>query len=681
MTTDRSIGGQMTSAKMWYWAATGTLIALALVTLAGGRSVHRTAGDQTITARPFRLPYHNPGMVVDLGVGLWAWPLPMDYDGDGDMDLVVSCHCVPYGGTYFFENPTGDPFPVFKPGRRVGPGYGNISPSYCDGSVRVLIPGFELVEFRTRGFRHKRRIYPRTNVHGVRVRANQWKYVDYNGDGRLDLIVGVGDWTDYGWDNAFDRRGRWTRGPLHGYVYVLLNRGTNDAPDYGPPELVRAAGRPVDVYGMPSPNFADFDGDGDLDLLCGEFVDGFTYFENIGSRRQPRYAAGRPLMIGHRPLRMELCMIVPVAVDWDRDGDVDLVVGQEDGRVAFIEHTGKVQDGMPLFRAPRYFRQQAADVKFGALVTPVAFDWDGDGDQDLLCGNTAGQIGFIENLGSVSGKRTPRWAEPKLLKAGDRPIRIMAGPNGSIQGPCERKWGYTTLSVADWDLDGLPDLVVNSIWGRVLWYRNAGTRSHPALMPGQPVRVAWPGRPPKPSWNWWDPEPGELVTQWRTTPVVIDLNRDGLPDLVMLDHEGYLAYFERTRLDGKLVLKPPKRIFRVASGAVRDARNRVLSPAGGLLRLNAGEAGRSGRRKLAMVDWDGDGDPDLLVNSVSVDLFRTVRADMTDWRLEDVGSLVSLRLAGHTTSPTVVDWDGDRRPELLIGAEDGHIYYLPRVER
>ncbi|MDA0285187.1 MAG: hypothetical protein O3B86_17700, partial [Planctomycetota bacterium] len=37
------------------------------------------------------LKYNNPGLVVDLGVGLWAWPLPMDYDGDGDLDLVVSC--------------------------------------------------------------------------------------------------------------------------------------------------------------------------------------------------------------------------------------------------------------------------------------------------------------------------------------------------------------------------------------------------------------------------------------------------------------------------------------------------------------------------------------------------------------------------------------------------------------
>ncbi len=39
------------------------------------------------------LRYRNPGLVVDLGVGLWAWPVPCDADGDGDgdFDLIVSC--------------------------------------------------------------------------------------------------------------------------------------------------------------------------------------------------------------------------------------------------------------------------------------------------------------------------------------------------------------------------------------------------------------------------------------------------------------------------------------------------------------------------------------------------------------------------------------------------------------
>jgi len=35
-------------------------------------------------------------------------------------------------------------------------------------------------------------------------------------------------------------------------------------------------------------------------------------------------------------------------------------------------------------------------------------------------------------------------------------------------------------------------------------------------------------------------------------------------------------------------------------------------------------------------------------------------------------------LGGHSTSPTTVDWNKDGVPDLLIGAEDGFFYYLPR---
>ncbi|MEQ9069960.1 MAG: VCBS repeat-containing protein, partial [Gimesia chilikensis] len=223
------------------------------------------------------------------------------------------------------------------------------------------------------------------------------------------------------------------------------------------------------------------DEDGDLDLICGEFLDQLTYFENTGSRTEPQYTLGRRLASNGDPIQMDLQMIVPKAIDWDKDGDIDLIVGDEDGRVAFIENTGELIGGVPQFLPPRYFRQKAAGVKFGALATPYAFDWDGDGDEDLICGNTAGYIGFFENLDGHS--RSPRLAAPRYLQAGGRPIRIQAGPNGSIQGPCEAKWGYTTQTVADWDQDGLPDLLVNSIWGEILLFKNIGTRTEPKLAP------------------------------------------------------------------------------------------------------------------------------------------------------------------------------------------------------
>lgn len=620
--------------------------------------------------------YNHPGLVVDLGVGLWAWPLPMDFDGDGDLDLVVSCPDVPFNGLYLFENPGGDrKRPVFKPPVRIGPAQPNVQPSYVGGDVRLLVPGQELLDFRRKDAIRKAPVYPAAKIHVSegRIRANQWKYADFDGDGDLDLVVGIEDWADYGWDDAHDARGRWMRGPLHGIVYLLRNRGTSATPDYETPVRLEAGGRPIDVFGMPSPNLADFDGDGDLDLLCGEFLDGLTYFENRGTRREPVYARGRQVQDERgNPIVMNLQMIVPVAIDWDGDGDHDLVVGDEDGRVALVEHTGRVIDGLPRFRPPAYFQQEADTVKFGALVTPVSVDWDGDGDEDLVCGNSSGVLGLIENL---DGGDPPRWAAPRILEAAGAPIRIMAGPRGSIQGPCEAKWGYTTASVVDWDSDGRLDIVANSIWGKVVWFRNAGTRSTPALEPARPVEVDWPGAPPKPVWTWWDPQSKELATQWRTTPVAADWNGDRRADLLMLDQEGYLALFERTGT-GTRTLKPPQRVFRAEPASTFDANHRPKETASGLLRLNADSAGKSGRRKLCLADWDGDGRLDLLVNSRNVNLMLNVKTSDGQTTFRDAGPLSDRRLAGHDTSPTVVDWDRNGVPDLLVGAEDGRLYHL-----
>jgi hypothetical protein len=342
--------------------------------------------------------------------------------------------------------------------------------------------------------------------------------------------------------------------------------------------------------------------------------------------------------------------------------------------VAFIEHTGKVEQGLPQFQPPRYFQQKAQDVKYGALVTPVAFDWDGDGDEDLVCGNTAGYIGFIENL---DGGNPPKWAAPKHLAVEGKAFRVQAGPNGSIQGPCEAKWGYTTISVADWDHDGLPDIIFNSIWGRVEWLKNTGTRKQPQLAPPRPIQVNWLSDPPKPEWTWWKPGEKEFVTQWRTTPMVWDWTQDGLNDLVMLDHEGYLVLFERERVGRQWQLKAPRRIFQGDGPSGYASRHQATNKKAGLLRLNDGFAGQSGRRKMCLADWDGDGRMDLLLNSENVHFLRNISPDnQGQITFHDEGPVSPRILAGHTTSPTVTDWDKDGVPDLVVGAEDGFLYSL-----
>ncbi len=631
------------------------------------------------TAQTLRqLPYNHPGLVVDLGVGLWAWPVPWDVDKDGDFDLLVSCPDKPSNGVWLFENTSGpeEKFPVFEPAKHLSRTVHYITPSYVDGALRVMSPGLEYPDFISHGTETKIELPIKGNFYkpqgtqpkGPKVRHNQWRYVDFDGDQDLDLVVGIEDWSDYGWDDAWDSQGKWTNGPLHGFVLLLKNEGTTAAPKYAEPVKLSAGDQILDVFGCPSPNFVDFDFDGDLDLLCGEFLDGFTYFENTGSRREPRYGPGKRLNSAQgTPLVMDLEMIVPVAFDWDRDGDADLIVGDEDGRVALVENVTprEPQVKTPVFNMPRYFQQKADTLKCGALATPVGVDWDSDGDTDIVSGNTAGYIEYFENLGSVQGSDLPKWAAPVRLKAGDKTFRIMAGPNLSIQGPAEAKWGYTTFSVADWDNDGLHDIVLNSIVGRILFLKNIGTKTEPKLAEPQPIEVGWDeggNHPRKPAWTWWAPQGNELVTQWRTTPVVVDLDGDNFKDLVLLDTEGYLSIMRWFVHGNQRELNPPARF--------------MLDKDGQPLRLNDRKAGGSGRRKLCMVDWDQDGVLDILLNSSNADFYRGLGKSQRGWHYERAGTLASQNIEGHDVSPTTVDFDRDGVPDFLGGAEDGRFYFL-----
>lgn len=625
------------------------------------------------------LLHGTPTQVTDLGVGLYATPIPVDRNLDGHTDLLVITGSTSYEGLYYFEN-TGrrDPdsgMEIFAPAVRLGSsnrGAGNITPSYPAGQLRVLGPGLEFDEVLTHGLAKERPLNTSKRIYSPsgRIRGNAWSYADYDGDGSFDLIVGLGDWTDYGWAHAYDENGRWTNGPLHGFVYWHKNLGDNANPTYASAQKVQADGRDVDVFGNPSPQFADFRGTGKLDIICGEFLDGLTFFENVGSRTHPKYAQGRRLLYKNKPITLPGTMIQPVTFDWNQDGHLDLLVGQEDGRVAFLENTGKIlpvlerKTGkrlgeMPEFLPPRFFQQVADRVKFGCLTTPVCFDWDGDGLEDLLSGTASGEIGFIKNLGGDP----PRWARPESLKAGGKPFRILAGHNGSIQGPAEAKWGYTNLGVGDWDHDGLPDLLVNSIWGKILWLRNLGPRQAPVLAAAEPIAVAWESPPPKPDWNWWEPAANELVIPWRTTCSVIDLDQDGLNDLVCVDHEGYLAHYRQIRIAGQRVLQPGKRCFFVRSGS------------GQITPWLLGK----GRRTFCLADWDGDGKLDVLTNSSCANFFKNVSTQPGEWVFEDRGAVdrsVKL-LSAHGSPPAVSDWDGNGIPDLLLGAEDGFFYHLP----
>jgi hypothetical protein len=597
-----------------------------------------------------RITYGRSGVRGKLAVGLWAHPAPLDINGDGRMDLIVGCPDRPSNGTYLFRNIGTENEPLFDRAEWLGPGRKDLVAADFngDGNVDLVYSGGYFSDVRRNLLSKPVGVKLNRDYHIGR--DDLWYPVDWDRDGRIDVLAGVSDWRDYGWDDAFNEKGEWTRGPLHGYVWFHRNTSTNEDPVYARPVQLTASGAVLDQFGSPTPNPVDWFGKGRWDLITGDFLDSVTIYRNDGDGLQ------RGIRLAG--VRLDLCMIQPRAVEWRRGSGPSLVVGEEDGTVSLFENVaGRGHE--PRLAPERKLTQVDPYLKSGALSRPVAVDWNGDGRLDLITGNSAGYLQYFENTGTTE---SPVFEDRGYLKAGGKEIRRMAGPNGSIQGPAEAKWGYSNPSVADWDLDSRLDILVNDIWGHVIWYRNTGSARSPELAGAADVEVEWPGRPPKPEWNWWEPKPRQLVTQWRTTPKVVDWDRDGLPDLAMLNHQGYLSLYKRARRNGKLVLLPPERIF--------------VTAAGRFLNLASGRAGASGRRKIDFADWDRDGDLDLITDSDDGPVWHENIGSQAKPVLQLRGTVVKARLAGHNPTPHVVDWDGDGALDLIVGAEDGLFYYF-----
>ena len=268
---------------------------------------------------------------VDIDVGDFSAPTFADLDDDGDLDLVAG---ESDGAVYYYEDT----------GSRSQSGF-------------------------------TERIGAANPLAGIDVsnRSNP-TFADLDNDGDLDLVVGE-----------------------HGYLNYYENTGSRSQPDFRERTDTANPLKNVQWYSHSVPSFADLDNDGDLDLVVGEYEGILHYYENTGSRSQPgfteRTGAANPLA----GIEVDYNS-APTFADLDGDGDLDLVVGEWYGALHYYENTGT--RSQPNFTERTGAANPLDGIGVDYASAPVFADLDGDGDLDLILGEREGHLYYYENTGT-----------------------------------------------------------------------------------------------------------------------------------------------------------------------------------------------------------------------------------------------------------------------------------------
>ena len=206
--------------------------------------------------------------------------------------------------------------------------------------------------------------------------------------------------------------------------------------------------------------------------------------------------------------------------------------------------------GVPLAHHPEELRQfnvlpkakqsgndaiQLRVASFGSW--PALVDWDADGDTDMLIGSFSGELYVRTNVSARDGGLPPEWAaEAVRIDVDGAPLSVN---------------NHAAPAAADWDGDGLFDLVVGVADGSVVWFKNTGERGKPRF--GKAESLVAPRSADK--FVEYFVAPDELPPPGvRAQIAVVDYDLDGKLDLLVGDYAQVtplreLSAAERTEFD------------------------------------------------------------------------------------------------------------------------------------
>lgn len=275
----------------------------------------------------------NPSQTPESGMHSGSTALLHDFDGNGTLDIML--------GDVSFSNAvvgynTGTPAPANIESQDT------LWPSNGISMNLPMFPGFSLVD------------------------ANQ--------DGLLDVI---------GAPNM-------PAGIKDTCVWAYHNTGSVTSPVWSLADSSFMQHDMVELGGHVVPYLADFNMDALPDLIVGS-RNGLQYYQNVGSASFPRWQLTVIPMSNSAANSVDWCS--PTAADFNGDNLTDILVGQADGTLTLLLNNGTFFN--PSFTGT--VTQNYGSIDVGQYASPEWVDIDGDNDLDLLVGNGRGYVAYYDN--------------------------------------------------------------------------------------------------------------------------------------------------------------------------------------------------------------------------------------------------------------------------------------------
>jgi len=567
---------------------------------------------------------------------------------------------------------------------------------------------------------------------------------DWNQDGRIDILLGSRSGKIFAFENRADKSTDWYElkfpvlennkrqysspvlsdidadgdldiisGNRNGKLEWILNRGSEKRPEWVVHDVNLSQ---IDVGSFSTPLLNDMDGDDDLDLLVGNSKGLIIYYENQGNKNTPHFVLRNTRIAGFQMKASS----APTFWKWNGDKHPDLVVGGREGFLSLISHLPP--ESSPALGGWTLEAEHWQNIKAIGYSTPHFVDFEGDNKTDLLIGDVQGNLLYWKNGGL---KKTIESKQESTLVLTENTLEdeeqeeeneqadstIIPVENTETEqdskaiGPIEPSFEFVSSrygnlelgrrafpAFMDVDGDNNLDLIVGNSAGELRYYRRE-LGSGDALWTLESKHfLGYQGRK-------------------NSAPVFADLDGDGDFDLLVGNQEGSIDYWEnKGNSEIADFVYNPTQFIGVTGGRNSvpvvldlngDGRNDLLTGnfIGQLRKFDRIEQGngfyfRLERRKYLnldigigsvpkITDLNNDQQPDLIIGSDSGNIISfhpdPEKPGILSWKPSpEYFKQLNLPIGGN---PEFVDLDTDGDLDLIVGSEEGTLYYFRNTGR